>query len=236
MNRSESIADLAKSLAAFQKEVKQPPKNGYNPHFKSEYVTLDDTIKVINETAPKHGLSYIQTPISNENGVGVITIIMHESGQYIEFPPLILPLDKHTAQGAGSAITYARRYSISAAFGLVSDSDDDANSVSPMTPQQIGQAKVQQLKQQQQQKQSQPVQTSTFALQKQLFQLREELNWTWDDLNSFASDLLNRKITFIKNDVTNTEDLQLLIDNMNKTKDQFEGQGTEVQFDESLPF
>jgi len=130
MNKSESIAELAKSLAQFQKEVKQPQKAGFNPHFKSKYVTLDDTIKAINETAYKHGLSYIQMPINDDNGIGVITTILHESGQYIEFPPFALPMDKRTAQGAGSGLTYARRYSISAAFGLVSEEDDDANAVS----------------------------------------------------------------------------------------------------------
>ena len=130
MNKSESIEELAKALSGFQKEVKQPSKNGYNPHFKSKYVTLDDTIKAINETAPKYGLSYLQMPISDDNHVGSITVIMHSSGQYIEFPPFMLPMGKNTAQGAGSSLTYARRYSISAAFGLVSDEDDDGNSAS----------------------------------------------------------------------------------------------------------
>lgn len=134
MNRSESIAELAKALAQFQKEVKQPPKNGVNPHFKSKHVTLDDTIKVINETAPKYGLSYIQPPVNDEHGTGVVTVILHESGQYIEFPNFTLPLDKKTAQGAGSALTYARRYSISSAFGLVSEEDDDANAATPQPP------------------------------------------------------------------------------------------------------
>lgn len=131
MLKSESIAELAKALSSFQREVKQPQKNGVNPHFKSKYVTLDDTIKAINETAPNHGLSYIQTPINDDNGIGVITVILHESGQFIEFPPFTLPLDKKTPQGAGSALTYARRYSISSAFGLVSEEDDDANGATP---------------------------------------------------------------------------------------------------------
>lgn len=141
MNRSESINELAKALSSFQKEVKQPPKNGKNPHFKSAYVTLDDTIKAINETAPNHGLSYIQTPVTDENGVGVITTVLHTSGQYIEFPSLILPMDKKTAQGAGSAITYARRYSISSIFGLVSEEDDDANAAEPNVKQPLASSK-----------------------------------------------------------------------------------------------
>jgi hypothetical protein len=127
MKMSESIAEIAKALGKFQTEVKQPEKDGNNPHFKSKYVTLDGTVKAIHECAPKHGLSYIQSPIMTESGVGVKTLLMHTSGEFIEFEPFLLPMDKKTAQGAGSAITYARRYSLSAAFGIVSDVDDDGN-------------------------------------------------------------------------------------------------------------
>jgi hypothetical protein len=134
MKTSESIAEIAKALAAFQSEVKQPEKTGENPHFKSRYVTLDGTVKVIHECAPKHGLSFTQMPVSDENGVGVVTVIFHQSGQFIEFDPFILPLDKKTAQGVGSALTYSKRYSISAAFGIVSDIDDDGNEATDHAP------------------------------------------------------------------------------------------------------
>ncbi|WP_026676746.1 ERF family protein [Fictibacillus gelatini] len=127
MKTSESIANIAKALAAFQKDVKQPEKDGNNPHFKSKYVTLDGTVKAIHDCAPKHGLSYTQMPVTTDYGVGVTTLIMHESGEFIQMDPFVLPMDKKTAQGAGSATTYARRYSLSAAFGIVSDLDDDGN-------------------------------------------------------------------------------------------------------------
>jgi hypothetical protein len=147
MKTSESIANIAKALAAFQKEVKQPEKSGENPHFKSKYVTLDGTVKAIHDCAPTHGLSYVQMPVTNESGVGVVTLIMHESGEFIQMDPFILPMDKKTAQGAGSATTYARRYSLSAAFGIVSDLDDDwneatGNNRAAITPQEIGTLKT----------------------------------------------------------------------------------------------
>ncbi|MFY0760232.1 ERF family protein [Metabacillus dongyingensis] len=153
MRTSESIAELAKALGTFQAKVKQPEKDGNNPHFKSKYVTLDGTVKAIHDFAPEAGLSYTQMPVSNENGVGVVTVIFHESGQFIEFDPFILPLEKKTAQGVGSATTYARRYSLSAAFGIVSDLDDDGNDASdnakadkpqgnPASPKQIGMLKA----------------------------------------------------------------------------------------------
>jgi hypothetical protein len=150
MKTSESIVEVAKALAAFQSEVKQPEKDGNNPHFKSKYVTLDGTVKAIHDCAPKFGLSYTQMPVSNENGVGVITVIFHSSGQFIEFEPFILPLDKKTAQGTGSSLTYARRYALSAAFGIVSDVDDDGNEATanapdakPVSSKQVGLIKMQ---------------------------------------------------------------------------------------------
>ncbi len=134
MKTSENIVDIAKALASFQSDVKQPEKDGNNPHFKSKYVTLDGTVKAIHECAPKHGLSYTQMPVSTENGVGVVTVIFHQSGQFIEFDPFILPLDKKTAQGVGSALTYSKRYALSAAFGIVSDVDDDGNEATANAP------------------------------------------------------------------------------------------------------
>lgn len=135
MKTSEQINEIAKALSSFQSEVKQPEKSGNNPHFKSKYVTLDGTVKAIHECAPKHGLSFVQMPVGDENGIGVVTVILHSSGQFIEFDPFILPLDKKTAQGVGSATTYAKRYSLSAAFGIVSDVDDDGNEATDNAPQ-----------------------------------------------------------------------------------------------------
>lgn len=152
MRTSESIAAIAKAMAGFQSEVKQPEKDGKNPHFKSNYVTLDGTVKAIHDTAPKFGLSYIQSLVTNERGTGVITLILHESGEFIEMDPFFLPMEKQTAQGAGSAATYSRRYSLSAAFGIVSDLDDDGNEATkqagnppaekPISAKQVGLIKV----------------------------------------------------------------------------------------------
>lgn len=127
MKKSDSIIEISKALAAFQLAVEQPEKSAVNPHFKSNYVTLDSVVDTINKLAPKHGLTYTQMAVTDETGAGVITMIMHSSGEYIEFPPFILPVDRKSAQGVGSSITYARRYSLSAAFGIASDVDDDGN-------------------------------------------------------------------------------------------------------------
>jgi len=128
MNKSESIVEISKALAKFQGEVKQPLKDADNPYFKSKYVPLENVVESISSIAPNHGLSFVQWALNDENGrVGVATMLMHESGEFIEFDPVFINAEKQTPQGAGSLITYLKRYSLSAVFGITSDQDDDAN-------------------------------------------------------------------------------------------------------------
>lgn len=126
---SETVAEISAALADFRRDVKQPTKDANNPFFKSKYVTLDGTTKAIDDVAPKLGLSYVQNALNSEDGnlVGVQTRINHKSGEFLEFDPLYLKPVKQDPQAYGSALTYARRYSLSAAFGIASDVDDDGN-------------------------------------------------------------------------------------------------------------
>ena len=131
MRKSDSIAELSKALAKFQSEVKQPLKDKNNPFFKSKYVPLENVVEAITQEAPKHGLSFVQWALNDDTGrVGVATMLMHESGEFIEFDPVHMKADKETAQGAGALISYLKRYSLSAVFGITSDQDDDGNSAS----------------------------------------------------------------------------------------------------------
>lgn len=128
MKKSESIAEIAKALAAFQEEVKQPEKNAANPFFKSNYVNLESVVKTINTYGPKNGLSFTQWPSTNEAGKpGVSTLLLHVSGEWIEYDPVYMKSDKDTAQGAGSVVSYLKRYALSAVYGITSDEDDDGN-------------------------------------------------------------------------------------------------------------
>lgn len=127
---SETIINLSKALVETQKELKQPLKDAKNPFFKSEYVPLENVAEAITESATKHGLAFSQYATTTETGnVSVGTIVFHESGEFIEFPPLILKPENTKPQSIGSAITYAKRYSLSAVFGITSDKDDDGNKV-----------------------------------------------------------------------------------------------------------
>ncbi len=130
MNKSESIAEIAKALSAFQGEVKQPLKDKDNPFFKSKYVPLENVVEAITEISAKHGLSFLQYPVNQESRVGIITILMHSSGEFIGTEPIFATPAKQDAQATGSVITYLKRYALSAVFGITSDQDDDGNSAS----------------------------------------------------------------------------------------------------------
>jgi len=127
MNKSESIKNFADAMCKFQGEVKNPPKSASNPFFKSKYTPLDVLIDQAKPVLEKNGLSYIQSCSGDGSNIIVTTLLMHNSGEWVESDPLTLKADKATAQGAGSAITYARRYALAANLGLASDEDDDGN-------------------------------------------------------------------------------------------------------------
>jgi hypothetical protein len=101
-------------------------KDSANPFFKSSYADLTSVIKAIKQPFADNGLSYTQFPVSNENGVGVSTRLMHISGQWLEME-YTLPTVKKDPQASGSAITYARRYALQSIAGIPT-ADDDAES------------------------------------------------------------------------------------------------------------
>jgi hypothetical protein len=125
---SESIAQIAKALSQVQAEIQNPANSAVNPFFKSKYAPLPDVLKIIRPLAGKYGLAIIQNSYNEEDKVFINTLIIHESGEWIETDPLVLKPEKNTPQGVGSAITYGRRYAISAVFGISSEEDDDGNS------------------------------------------------------------------------------------------------------------
>lgn len=126
MEKSQSIKELATALTKFQSEVNAVTKDGSNPFFKSKYATLENTIETVRDPLQKYGLSFAQFP-SGENEL--VTILMHTSGEYLQSTVKMTPKD-NTPQGQGSAITYMRRYALSAILGIATEEDDDGNSAS----------------------------------------------------------------------------------------------------------
>lgn len=130
MEHSESVGKLAEALAAFQKEVKDPARDGNNPHFRSKYVQIDGLLAAVRPMAAKHGLAIMQSTGGNGQDISVTTEIFHTSGEWIRTDALTIKPVKADPQGCMSAITYARRYSLSAALGVAWDDDDDGNAAS----------------------------------------------------------------------------------------------------------
>jgi len=133
MNRSETIATLAASLCAAQAEMAGASKDKTNPHFKSKYADLGSAWEACRGPLTKNGLSVIQLPSSQDGCVRIETILLHKSGEFIS-DTLALPVTKQDAQGYGSAMTYARRYSLMAVVGIAPEDDDANDSISGATP------------------------------------------------------------------------------------------------------
>ena len=134
MNKSESIAGLAAALAKAQGQMKGALKDSANPFFKSRYADLASVVEAIRAAFSANGLNYIQTlEPSDKDEVRVETTLLHASGEWISCGILSLPVSKIDAQGYGSALTYARRYSLSAAVGVAPE-DDDGNAASAAKP------------------------------------------------------------------------------------------------------
>ena len=126
MKSSELINELANALCNAQGQMGGVVKDSSNPFFKSKYADITSVIKAIKQPFADNGLSYTQFPISNEDGVGVSTRLMHISGQYLEME-YTLPAVKKDPQAFGSAITYARRYALQSIAGIpVADDDAEA--------------------------------------------------------------------------------------------------------------
>lgn len=137
MKTSEQTSEIFKALANFRTVLKQPMKDASNPFFKSKYVPLENIVEVVDGAIKGTGLSYCQEATSEGNNISVATHVFHESGQFISFAPLTLPATKADAQGFGSAVTYAKRYSLAAVFGVTSDEDDDGNKAVETAPKKI---------------------------------------------------------------------------------------------------
>ncbi len=138
MNKSESIAELAKALNKAQSEMSGAKKGSANPFFKSKYADLAEVINCAKGALSNNGLSVAQFPVTHNGCAGVRTLLMHSSGEYIE-DVLLLACTKQDPQAMGSAITYARRYAYQSVLGIPSE-DDDGNHASrpaPVTRQQV---------------------------------------------------------------------------------------------------
>ena len=125
--KSAEIDKLAEALAKAQSEMEGAKKESVNPFFKSNYADLHAVIKSSFPHLSKYGLSVSQGNEIIPGAICVTTTLLHSSGQWMR-SKIKLPLSKVDAQGVGAAVTYGRRYGLSAMVGIA-QFDDDANSI-----------------------------------------------------------------------------------------------------------
>lgn len=120
------MKNISAALVKAQKGFAPALKASVNPHFKSKYVDLAGCVEAVIDSLNANGIFLMQPTHESDSGVTVETVFIHESGEQISAGKLHVPASKQDAQGYGSALTYARRYSLMAACGIAPE-DDDGN-------------------------------------------------------------------------------------------------------------
>lgn len=121
---------LSAALVKAQGEFKNPGYDKTNPHFKSKFASFAAVREAVLPVLNRHGIALLQSPVTDAGGVGILTVLVHESGETMTLGPFVMPAAKQDPQGFGSAVTYARRYALMAVTGVVGDDDDDGNAAS----------------------------------------------------------------------------------------------------------
>jgi hypothetical protein len=134
MKTSESIDKIFPAFIAFQAEMPAVPKDAYNPHFKNKYATLGAITEAMRPHLLKNGLAITQSLVYADGVQLLVTRIMHISGQWMQDGGYALTPTKNDPQGMASAVTYARRYTMGATFGIITEDDDDGNAASAPAP------------------------------------------------------------------------------------------------------
>jgi hypothetical protein len=128
------MKEIASALVKAQKEFGPALKSSTNPAFRSRYADLSACVEAVIDALNNNDIFMMQPTHECDNGVIVETIFIHSSGEQISSGKLHVPATKHDAQGYGSALTYARRYSLMTACGIAPEDDDGNNASKPKAP------------------------------------------------------------------------------------------------------
>jgi len=123
------LKNIATALVKAQRQFSPALKCSTNPHFRSKYADLAACLEAVQDPLNDNGIALLQVTHDDDIGVTVETLFIHESGEQISGGKLHVPASKQDPQGYGSALTYARRYSLLAACGIAPE-DDDGNTAS----------------------------------------------------------------------------------------------------------
>jgi len=123
------MKNIATALVKAKRAFGTVFKVSINPHFKSKFAPLDVCLEAVDAACLDNGIAVYQETFLDDTGITVETVFLHESGESLRCGKLHVPAAKQDPQGYGSALTYARRYSLLTACGIAPE-DDDGNAVS----------------------------------------------------------------------------------------------------------
>jgi hypothetical protein len=192
--QSESLGKLAEALAKAQLAMGNAAKDSTNPHFKSRYADLASVREAVLPHLAANGIAVIQRIVSQaKEGVAVSTMLVHSSGEWVK-DHCWLPVTKSDAQGFGSAITYARRYSLAAVAGIAAEDDDGNAAVGKPVPEKAGVPRVAEQKAANTDK---PKTDPTTNLRRLLTELKTNFDQkTWEETKKGAQVLKGQGIEF----------------------------------------
>jgi hypothetical protein len=135
------MKEIASALVKAQKEFGPALKTSTNPHFRNKYAALDACIEAVIDALNNNGIMLMQQTSMCEDGVIVETLFIHESGEMMGGGKLHVPAAKQDPQGYGSALTYAKRYSLQSACGIAPEDDDGEHATKSVQQKQAAPAK-----------------------------------------------------------------------------------------------
>lgn len=127
------MKEIAAALVLAQTKFQPALKNSQNPHFRSKYADLGACIEAVIDALHDNGIALIQHTAESDKGIIISTTFLHRSGEIYEAGSLFVPAAQQTPQAYGSALTYARRYSLMTACGIAPE-DDDGNAATYQSP------------------------------------------------------------------------------------------------------
>jgi len=125
------MKEIAKALVAAQKEMGNAKKDSVNPFFKSKYADLNSVREACMPALNNHGIAVLQPHVHIDGKNFVKTLLLHESGEYIECLTEIIYNKINDAQAQGSGISYARRYGLQSLINIGAEDDDGNKAVEP---------------------------------------------------------------------------------------------------------
>lgn len=132
MKTSETITKISASINKAQSKFMHVVKDVQGA--RGLYASLPAVIESVRPVLNDNGITVLQQSQPNENGICLSTVLLHTSGEWIADEGLFIPCVKNDPQAFGSAMSYARRYSLLAMLGVAADDDDGKMALDPPKP------------------------------------------------------------------------------------------------------